>query len=49
MAFEAGAAAPANNGNKDRFYGSGDGHPFQRGYTYFGQRVADALRGVFGA
>lgn len=41
------AAAPANNGNKDRFYGSGDAHPFQRGYNYFADRIVASLRKVF--
>lgn len=41
------ASAPANNGNKDRFYISGDSHPIQRGYTFFGERTVAALRKVF--
>lgn len=31
-------SSPANDGNKDRFYSSGDGHPIQRGQDYFASR-----------
>lgn len=35
--------SPANNGNKDKFFITADGHPLQRGVNYLAQRYAQAI------
>jgi len=41
------ASSPANNGNKDRFYTAGDGHPNQRGTDYFAIKYQEELMNLF--